>query len=42
MLSVKANELEPLKLQVANLKQNAHLVKESNQKIQDLNDELHK
>lgn len=42
MLSLKANELEPLKLQVANLKQSANLVKESNQKIQDLNEELHK
>jgi myosin-5 len=37
---VKVAELEPLKAQVSNLKQNVHIVKESNIKIGELGDEL--
>lgn len=36
----KLAEIEPLKQQVATLKQNTHLLKESNAKIHDLSDEL--
>ncbi len=36
----KVAELEPLKAQVNNLKQNTNIVKESNIKINELNEEL--
>ncbi len=41
-LQTKVAELEPLRAQVNNLKQNTNIVKESNIKINELNEELSK